>query len=517
FEAADTEQALEVNDLESMAWAALWAGQVETCRKAWERAYAAHLEHDDVRRAASAALQVARRHGQRANPALARGWRATAARLLATQPDAPERGHLLNQEAYPLILAGDLEAAERKAQEAYEIGARAGARDVQITALHLRGQVLVRRGEVEQGLSLIDESVAQVAAGALDAYETGLVYCWTIGVCRDVADFERARELTEATAAWCEQHSVTAFPGVCRVHRAELFRLHGDLARADREAQAAADELMPRTLFWGARALYEIGMIKLREGDLAAADSAFDRAQELGMEPEPGRSLVLLARGRHEAARVGLDRALERHPQDKLERVALLAVLVDAAIASGQLEDAERAVKEIEETASGVRRAAFEATAAEARGAVQLARGDAGRAVPSLRSALQLWLSLGAAYETARTRRRLADAHAAEGDRSGARLELELAAQAFARIGARHEQANAERALRDAHGLDPYAPLTERQREVARLVAEGQTNKDIAATLVVSERTAEHHVQQILNRLDFRTRAEIAAWYASRR
>jgi non-specific serine/threonine protein kinase len=65
-------------------------------------------------------------------------------------------------------------------------------------------------------------------------------------------------------------------------------------------------------------------------------------------------------------------------------------------------------------------------------------------------------------------------------------------------------------------GADPLRPLTRRQQEVARLVAEGQSNRDIAATLVVSERTAEYHVQQILNTLGFGSRAQIAAWYAQR-
>ena len=69
----------------------------------------------------------------------------------------------------------------------------------------------------------------------------------------------------------------------------------------------------------------------------------------------------------------------------------------------------------------------------------------------------------------------------------------------------------------EAPAADPLRPLTRRQREVARLVAEGRSNRDIAATLVVSERTAEYHVQQILNTLGFGSRAQIAAWYAQRR
>ncbi len=57
-----------------------------------------------------------------------------------------------------------------------------------------------------------------------------------------------------------------------------------------------------------------------------------------------------------------------------------------------------------------------------------------------------------------------------------------------------------------------YGGLSAREREVAALVAQGRTNREIAEALVVSERTAEAHVSNILGKLDFTTRAQIAAW-----
>ena len=56
--------------------------------------------------------------------------------------------------------------------------------------------------------------------------------------------------------------------------------------------------------------------------------------------------------------------------------------------------------------------------------------------------------------------------------------------------------------------------LSARESEVAKLVAEGLTNRQIAERLVVSERTAENHVQHILTKLGFTTRSQIAAWSA---
>jgi DNA-binding NarL/FixJ family response regulator len=59
-------------------------------------------------------------------------------------------------------------------------------------------------------------------------------------------------------------------------------------------------------------------------------------------------------------------------------------------------------------------------------------------------------------------------------------------------------------------------PLSPREREVARLVADGLSNREIAARLVISERTAQNHVQHILDKLGFANRAQVAAWAAGR-
>ena len=59
-------------------------------------------------------------------------------------------------------------------------------------------------------------------------------------------------------------------------------------------------------------------------------------------------------------------------------------------------------------------------------------------------------------------------------------------------------------------------PLTPRQLEVAALVADGLTDREIAAALYIATRTAESHVEQILARLGYRSRAQVAGWMARR-
>ena len=60
----------------------------------------------------------------------------------------------------------------------------------------------------------------------------------------------------------------------------------------------------------------------------------------------------------------------------------------------------------------------------------------------------------------------------------------------------------------------PQNCLSRREDEIARLIAEGLTNAEIAARLFIATRTAETHVQHILNKLGFRRRAQVAAWKA---
>ena len=63
-----------------------------------------------------------------------------------------------------------------------------------------------------------------------------------------------------------------------------------------------------------------------------------------------------------------------------------------------------------------------------------------------------------------------------------------------------------------APAVSDGAPLTQRELQVARLIAGGRSNKEIAAGLVISQRTAENHVEHILTKLGFTSRAQVAAW-----
>jgi DNA-binding NarL/FixJ family response regulator len=78
----------------------------------------------------------------------------------------------------------------------------------------------------------------------------------------------------------------------------------------------------------------------------------------------------------------------------------------------------------------------------------------------------------------------------------------------------RHDEPESDDGAKPARAATPLpaSPLTPREQEVVRLVARGLTNHQIAAELVISERTASSHLYRILGKLGFSSRAQVAAW-----
>src|SRR5256884_2151450 len=177
--------------------------------------------------------------------------------------------------------------------------------------------------------------MATAVSGELGPRVTGRIYCNMLGMCEKLADYQRAAEWSEAARRWCQQHTESGFPGICRVHRAELMRLRGSWNDAETEALRAAQELQGFYHIAAGEAFYEIGEIRLRMGDLKRAEEVFHQAHELGREPVPGLALLRLAEGKIDAARGLLDRAIADRPAGSLDRARLLAAAVQVAIAAG--------------------------------------------------------------------------------------------------------------------------------------------------------------------------------------
>jgi len=434
---------LTPEDLESFADAAWWTGKLDEAISLRERSYAGFAAAGEKPGAARVALTLSWDQSGRGAFAVSQGWFANAERLLEREPDSVEHGYLaLTRAVNTLFAEGDIPAAIGDFDRAYEIARRLGDPDTQTLALVGKGRALVKKGEVEQGLALLDEATA--ACGELRPYSTGLVYCMTISACHDVGDYRRAAEWTEVANRWCDRLDVNGFPGACRLHRAEIMRLRGDWPAAEAQAVAACEELHDFDRRITAGGYYEIGEIRRRRGDFAAAEEAYRTANELGRDPQPGLALLRLAEGKVDAAVAGVKRTLEEE-QDPLSRLRSLPAQVEVAIAAGDLRTARAAADELEHIVDsykiGDRRApAFDAAVHLAAGQIKLAESDAEAAAQRLRQARDEWQQVGAPYETAQARMLLGIAFRRQGDEHAATAELEAALAVFERLGAKLDE-----------------------------------------------------------------------------
>lgn len=147
-------------------------------------------------------------------------------------------------------------------------------------------------------------------------------------------------------------------------------------------------------------------------------------------------------------------------------------------------------------------------------GVAASALGRADDAVRHLRKAIEVNDRVGAPPFAAIARFDLARALARRrrpGDRDEAAALARQAAATARQLGMAPLLGRAEQLTRTLAG-DVPGPLTRRERQIAALVADGLTNRQIGAAVHISERTAENHVQHILTKLGFTTRAQIAAW-----
>ena len=438
---------LSAEDLERYGEAAWWRGKLGDAIRLREQAYVAYSGEGKDLPAARVALTLSWDEANRGAFSVARGWFATAERLLANEEESAEHGRAaLTRASTAMFAEGNYPLAIENFDRAYELARRFGDRDTQMLAIAGKGRALMKSGEIEQGLQLLDEGSAAAVSGELQAYSTTLVYCMTISSCQDVGDFRRAAEWTEAANRWCDRLDVTGFPGACRIHRAELMRLRGDLEAAEKVALAACDELHDFERYITAMGHYEIGEIRRRLGDFATADEAYARANELGHDPQPGLALLHLAEGKIDAAVAGITRSLDE-VEEPLSRLRRLPAQVEIAVASRDLKTARSAAAELEKVVDsyeigGHRAPAFDAAVHIAAGRIALAEGDTDEAVLRLRQARDQWREVGAPFETAQARLLLGLAFRRHGDEHAASAELDAAQSTFERIGAR---ADAER------------------------------------------------------------------------
>jgi DNA-binding NarL/FixJ family response regulator len=142
-------------------------------------------------------------------------------------------------------------------------------------------------------------------------------------------------------------------------------------------------------------------------------------------------------------------------------------------------------------------------------------RGDFAGATNCFEKAVDLYEQTGAPFETARARLGLAGALAGSDRTAVAVREARNAIDSLHALGAKHEEGRARRLFRDlSPATERQSPLTDRQLEILKLVAQGLSNPDIAKRLGLSDHTVKRHVANLLTTLGLTSRAAAVAYAA---
>ena len=539
FSEEDRAHPLGLDDLELYAKSAALTAHEEVGFGLLERGYTACLAAGDELRAASAAFWLGFRLSSLGEHGRAQAWLARSAAIAERHGDCAVRGYLLVPGIHRMLLARENEAAHRDAMEAAAIGDRFEEPDLSALGRQLAGRALIERGDVTEGMSLLDEAMLIATADGLTDLGRGLVYCAVVGCCQRVFALDRAREWSTVLDAWCSsQTQLGLFNGTCRVHRAEILQLGGSwsaaLAEARRVTEGKPDQ---REL---ALADYEEAELHRLRGDVDEAELLYGAASRRGLDPQPGLSLLRLAQGDLATAAGGIRRAAST-TVSPLGRARYLPALVEIMLAahrdtSGRarqargarstgtgtlgeagtlgepdrsaLDEAQDAAAELGEIATTFGTPLLRALAADASALVLLRRGDAAGAAPLLAEALDAWIALSAPYPAARIRVAFADACEQLGDTEGARMQRDAARRVFQELDAAPDLA----ALGDERVHAAGGILSPRELEVLRAAATGCTNKEIGAGLGLSTRTVDRHVSNILTKLGVPSRAAATSY-----
>ena len=449
-------------------------------------------------------------------------------RALDSIPDATGtasvRAALLGALAAAYMLDRRLDEAIGYGERSLGLSAAIGDQAASLNTSVTLGSVLVFAGRMDEGWAMLEDAIAKAVEQRLEA-EAARSYRMLGSSTSVLLEYDRAEHwlglgigYAERVEMWNHRHYMAA-------HLAHVQWACGRWELADQTAEhALADGRGGITTQITAE--HVLGYLAMGRGDWPRAQELLGDALQHGermaelqrLSPALwGLAETALLRGELDTAIALCDRGYGASAQvtDAAYLFPFLLTGVRARLARGEVDDAERWLSEVA-GALTARSIPGTLTAIDhGRGLLDLATGDLAaaraaldRAATRWRERRRFWEGTWARLDQARCAvkaRRLAEGGAL------ARDARALAEQA----GAQAIVAEADRLLASAGGsrsADPWYPLTTRELEVARLVAAGHTNREIAARLFLSPKTVGAHMEHILTKLGAARRTEIAAW-----
>ena len=511
FEAALAER--ESSDARDGLGQALWfLSEVEEGIAARERAFEGYVREGRSDEAARVGVWVSHQYFVSGRSSVARGWLARAERALEGLAPCAGHGWVAVERARH---APSVEERADGARRALRIARDWGDTDLEVFALSLLGRAEISAGRRDEGMALLEEAMAAAYAGRVRSVHTlGEAYCNLISASANAGDWERAAEWCELVDEFAREHELTPLLGACRMVYADVLIATGRWAEAEGAMQDALAAHACHVPAMGGPVAAAMAELRIRQGRLPEAEQLL-----AGREVDPSSLRALaqlrLAEGRPQVAAALLERGLAAAGDDAMRVAQLLASLVDARLACGDVAGAQAATASLAELAQRSQIAHVAARADLAGARVALAAGRPGDATDPASRALATFSRLAMPLDAGEARLELARALADVAPEL-ARDDARTAFAAFQELGASRAMDAAAAVLRDLGGgtaprARAYGELTAREHEVLGLLALGMSNARIAQSLVISEKTAGHHVSRILSKLGVRNRAEAAA------
>lgn len=506
------------------------AGDLGEAARAQREVVAARRGDGAGRALADAERRIAGIYALQGDRALALAARRVAAEAYAANGLPGEAATERLVVAAYLQSAGHHAEASATARLAGEEALRAERVDLRARAMGLEGVARVKLGAFDEGVDVIRAGLALALEHEL-TLEAAEVY-QRLGTAHEVAgDYVNAREVLGTAIGLCELRGADGLEQTCLSCLAYVLRELGDWDEVERLCEgllasgATADETLVADGILGAVHAWRGRSDEARPLLLRCLETA-TRLDVVSMLCDSAAALAWLAAADGDEARAGgLCRlVLDRWSRSEDHHYAVWGLRWSAAWLArhGAAADARACAEALSAIAASAGHPDALAALAHALGEIALADGDADAAAQQLSRAVELHAGLGIPFERAQillragvtsaaageretALERMADAHRLARALGAAPLAAEIAAEVVA-LGASLEDHLGRRAAADHE----HAGLSGRELEVMRLAADGLTNREIAQRLVLSTRTVDMHMRNILAKLRCRTRTEAA-------
>jgi DNA-binding NarL/FixJ family response regulator len=486
-----------------------WLNDISASHQQRITAYHGFRQRGDFHLAAAIAAWLAREQVFfHSNLSAMKGWFALADRLIVQAGECSQAGWVALYRASMLATPAALETT---AAQVVTLSRNFNDASLEMLALAFLGLACVSQNRFDEGLALVDEAMASATSGEVEnLMAISEIFCVTLSACEIAGETTRAEHWYHAADEFARQYRCSFLSAYCRTAYGSLLVETGRWQDAETALTTAIEQFEQGHRGLRVNALFKLADLQISQGRLEEAAVLL-----AGYEDHSAALLPLarlhFARGDSPLARAILDQALAAQGRS----VALLTLLVQLLLATGAIEEAQVAADELTTLAVSTRSNLLLAHADLSRGQVKRHLGDYTApldfqsALVHLRDYAQSRLASRARMEMAYTLK--------DTDPVGAGAWANAALASFNRLGAKHEAAEATRLLREL-GIAPHRStqtrdlLTRREQEVLALLAAGLSNKAIAERLVISVKTVEHHVSQILGKTGLHSRAEAAAF-----